>query len=313
MKKIAILGANPAWQKTLSFSGFATGKVNRADSLEEFASGKGINCARACRCYCKSIPYILQYAGGENGKRLVEFLDKENFLHATVKTAAPTRCCTTLLDKVSGTTTECIEPSYSAEKQETRELLTLAEKTLAQCNAAAVCGTLPGNTPTDVYTSFGLLARKYNVPLLLDACKGVDGVLDCGCTVDLKINLEELFQLSGCTKVESAIEKLFTHYSHLRYLAVTDGPGTAFASDGKKLVSYSIPELQNITSTLGCGDTATAVFCTELAAGTPFDISFKYALGAASANCLTALCGQFDPQMALKISDKTQMNTCNWR
>ena len=307
MKKTAILGANPAWQKTLFFSGFSTGKVNRADTLTEFASGKGINCARACRCYGKSEPYVLQFAGQENGRRLVSFLDKEHFHHATVETIAPTRCCTTLLDANTGTTTECIEPSYSATQQEISLLLSEADKLLAGCDACAVCGTLPGNTPTAVYTSFALTAKKYGIPLLLDACKGINDALDCGCTIDLKINAEELLLLSGCSEISPAIRKLFDIHSNLRYIAVTDGPGTAFASDGKSLFSYTVPRLPEIISTLGCGDTATAVFCTELALGTPFEVSFKYALGAASANCLSSLCGHFDPVKAQEIAENIKM------
>ena len=312
MKKIAILGANPAWQKTLSFSNFSTGKVNRASKLEEFASGKGINCARACRCYRKSEPYILQFAGAENGKRLTDFLDAQSFRHTTVNTATPTRCCTTLLDIQNKATTECIEPSYTVSQTEVEELLRGADDLLSFCDAAAICGTLPGETSGDVYTEFALIAKKYNVPILLDACKQVTDLLACGCTVDLKINLEELFQLTGCQDVRSAMKALFERYSNLRCAAITDGPGTAFASDCKRFVEYTLPELPEIISTLGCGDTATAVLCTELACGTAFDEGFRYALGAASANCLSSLCGSFDPIKAKEISDQTKIVSSFW-
>jgi fructose-1-phosphate kinase PfkB-like protein len=308
MKKIAILGANPAWQKTLIFSGFSYGKVNRAESLEEFASGKGINCARACRCYKKSEPFILQFAGMENGRRLVGFLNRESFNHTTIETATPTRCCTTLLDNTNGATTECIEPSFAVTSLEADKLLQGAEKLLSICDAAAICGTLPGNTPTDLYTKFALIAKKYNVPILLDACKGVSGVLDCGCTIDLKINREELFLLTGCRDILEAMTLLFDKHSHIRYAAVTDGKDNAFASDGKRFVCYTLPELPSIVSTLGCGDTATAVLCTELAGGTPFDKAFQYALGAASANCLSPLCGHFDTKQAEQISEQIKVN-----
>ena len=304
MKKIAILGANPAWQKTLTFSGFATGKVNRAEKLEEFASGKGVNCARACRCYGKSTPYLLQFAGKENGRRLADFLDRESFFHTTVHTATPTRCCTTLLDKTSGTTTECIEPSFAVTQQEINQLLQGADELLSFCDAAAICGTLPGDTPAKVYTEFALIAKKHNVPVLLDACKGVGDVLDCGCTIDLKINLEELFLLTGCGDVHSALKELFQKHRNLRCAAITDGPETAFSSDGRKITSYTLPKLSNITSTLGCGDTASAVLCTELACGTDFDEAFKCALGAASANCLSALCGSFEKKQADMICNR---------
>ena len=51
MKKVTVLGANPAFQKTLTFDGFRQGKVNRAKDVTFTASGKGINFCRAARCW----------------------------------------------------------------------------------------------------------------------------------------------------------------------------------------------------------------------------------------------------------------------
>ena len=53
MKKLAVLGPNPAWQKTLFFPDFNKGAVNRARKMEELPSGKGINfCRVRFSCFC---------------------------------------------------------------------------------------------------------------------------------------------------------------------------------------------------------------------------------------------------------------------
>ena len=73
------------------------------------------------------------------------------------------------------------------------------------------------------------------------------------------------------------------------------------AADGKILISYQLPEIKDIVSTLGCGDTASAVYSSCLAEGISFDIAFKKALAAASANCLSSTCGNYVPSDANRI------------
>ena len=304
MIKIAVLGANPAWQKTLHFDDFKCGKVNRAADIEEFPSGKGVNFCRAVLICGISTPVLLQFAGGNNGRKLVNALDKLNIEHATSFTATDTRCCTTILNKFDSSTTECIEPSYSVNDEEINQLISMAKEVIPQCQAVAFCGTLPGSTDKKVYELISEIAAKNAVPLLLDVCKGIENVLRSDAQTHLKINRDELFLLTQQSDVKVAIKQLFNSYPSLQTAAITDGPERAYASDGKLFVSYDLPKLDNIVSTLGCGDTASAVYCSHIASGIPFDIAFKKALASASANCLSTLCGEFKITEAEKIEKK---------
>ena len=45
---ITVIGANPAWQKTLFFREFIPGRVNRAYKEENYSSGKGVNFSAHC-------------------------------------------------------------------------------------------------------------------------------------------------------------------------------------------------------------------------------------------------------------------------
>ena len=49
-------------------------------------------------------------------------------------------------------------------------------------------------------------------------------------------------------------------------------------------------------------DTASAVLCSELVNGKDIFTAFKQALGAASANCLSSLCGSFSREDARKLA-----------
>ena len=308
MNKIAVLGANPAWQKTLSFTDFGCSKVNRAVSVEQFASGKGINFCRAVRSAGTADVILMQFAGGENGRKLITALDELGIEHATAHTCTETRCCITILNRADNSTTECIEPSYTVTEAEINDLTAQAEKIIPQCRAVAICGTLPGDTDGKVYFYITEIAAKYGIPVLVDACKNIEWIWQSDAEINLKINKDELFSLSGKSEITEAFKHLFELHGSLKTVAVTDGPDTAFASDGKNIVSYRLPELKNIVSTLGCGDTASAIYTSNLINEVDYILAFKKALAAASANCLSFLCGKFNPNDAVNIESKIKVD-----
>ena len=118
MKKVVVLGPNPAWQKTLFFPTFTKGAVNRARMMEELASGKGINFCRALSCQKQSRFTLLQFSGGENGRKLDKALHESGMDFISIPVQGPTRCCTTCLDESAQVMTELIEPSFPASTQE---------------------------------------------------------------------------------------------------------------------------------------------------------------------------------------------------
>ena len=307
---ILALGPNPAWQKTLFFADFRFRQVNRARRGSTFASGKGINFVRAAICHGTAEAKVLQFAGGTNGERLEDFLHREKLPFASVRTAAETRCCITCLGENDSSMTEIIEPSGPIDRRESDELLALFRRELAAGAAcAACCGTTPDGTDPDFYAKAVKLAADAEVPLLIDAYRGIDGILKSDAKLVLKINRDELAALTGRETVAEGLRQLFAVSSSLRFAAITDGPDTAFAFDGKRLAAYTIPPLSRVVNPIGCGDTASAVLLSELAARRdPFD-AFRTALGAASANALNPFPGHFESGDAEKIAAAIRLET----
>ena len=302
MKHLAVLGPNPAWQKTLFFTDFTKGAVNRAHKMEEFSSGKGINFCRALTCAKQSSFTLIQFSGGDNGRKLDEGLQKCGMEFISVKTAGATRCCTTCLDENAQVMTELIEPSFPASAEEAEELLCAFEKVLATPAAgAAFCGSLPDGTDPALYVRAAKLAAKYKTLLLIDAFRNLDEVFAAGADILLKINKEELEKLAGVKGVCDGLKKLFNQFPSLKYAAITDGPDTAFASDGDKIAAYTLPELPFVASPLGCGDTASALLLSEICSGKEIFTAFQYALAGASANCLNPMPGSFLPEKAAEL------------
>ncbi|MBR2374533.1 MAG: hypothetical protein IKA87_09930 [Lentisphaeria bacterium] len=301
MNKLAVLGPNPAWQKTLFFQSFTKGAVNRARRMDELASGKGINFCRALSCAKKSSFTLIQFSGGDNGAKLDAALKSSGMEFISVKVSGPTRCCTTCLDEKAQMMTEIIEPSFPASAAEVDAMLGSFEEVLKEVSGAAFCGSLPDGTDPALYIRAAKLAGAYKVPLLIDARRDLDEVFAAGAEIILKINREELAELSGLQDPLEGLRSLFSRFANLKYAAITDGPGKAFAADGSQIAFYTLPELKFIASPLGCGDTASAILLSEICSGKDIFTAFRYALAAASANCLNPTPGKFDPAEAEKL------------
>ena len=182
MKKITVIGANPAWQKTLIFPEFTINQVNRAESILEFASGKGINFCRAAGVWQQCRPEVIQFTGGGNGKNLISALDSEGLAHRSIPTETPTRCCITCLDQKNHATTECIEPSYAVSATEADALVKAASESLESSGLLAICGTLPGTGDPVLYARLAELSSCFQVPILLDAYKNAGAIFTSGGT-----------------------------------------------------------------------------------------------------------------------------------
>jgi len=305
MKRIAVLGPNPAWQKTLFFERFRYGEVNRAVEMELFPAGKGINFCRAAACHGRAEGMLIQFAGGENGKKIRDGLEEEGMAVHSVVTEKPTRCCTTCLCRATQTMTEVIEPSHAADPAEVRMLLDNFEDALDDSDAAAFCGTLPTGTDPALYPRAATFVEEQRKPLLLDSWQNLQPVFAMKIDIYLKINKEELAAMTGAPTVEAGLAKVF-EFPSVRFAAITDGAGKAYASNGKRLAAYAIPRLEQVVNPIGCGDTASAVLMSELLNGTdPFE-AFKLALAAASANCLSAFSGSYSPADAAVIAGQIE-------
>ena len=305
-KHILISGLNPAWQKTLFFHSFRPGEINRAESVLRIASGKGINCARAARTWAIAEPCVLQFLGGETGKRIREELDREGIQHLTVDTGAETRTCTTLvsLDGVCEMT-ELIEPAPAVSAASAAELMQHLQSSLPSSDALAICGTFPAGLPDSFYAEMAAEARKRGKFILLDSFLHVEKVLSEGVDL-LKINKEELFSISGEKTMQKAVYSLMERFRP-SFLAVTDGPGSACFSDGKELWRIEVPPVEKVLNPIGSGDTCSAVTLSEILAGTDPCEAFRIGLAAASANCLTELPACFSKDTALAMTGKSRI------
>jgi tagatose 6-phosphate kinase len=305
-KKMLALGPNPAWQKTLFFKELHTGKVNRAYDMQSFAAGKGVNFCRAAKSWGNEQAELLQFAGGDTGRQICQYLETEDISHHTVYSAHATRTCCTCLSG-NHAMTELIEPSFPISDNEMRQYHDLLRVNIKRFAGVAFCGTLPDGSSIEIYRKAAEIVKEAAMPLLIDAWQNIESVLEIGGEIIFKLNADEIKLVANEKDTVTAIKRILKKYD-LKAVAVTNGPGKAYLACGGKLYIYELPVLDKIISSLGCGDTNAAIFLSEYLAGTPIEEAFARGLAAASANCLSAMCGNFVRETAAELYAKIKIN-----
>jgi len=257
-QEILILGLNPAWQRLFFLDKFTPGEVHRIPKVEEYASGKGVNCGRVLQ-RLGGIPLLMHFLGAENGSRIFDELSACGIQQAPVWIKEPTRICTTIVS--GGSTTELIEPSPVLTGNENEDFLQTLNEHWTSTQCVALCGSFPQAFDLEKINSLDFTGKR----VFIDAIEGIDTWLSKGVEL-LKINMQEYCKLLtrlGIPQVTSSpqfwkmtatavLERL-----PIKNLVVTDGdsPVRAFRFVEKKFQGMQLqPPTITMKNNIGAGD-----------------------------------------------------------
>ena len=326
MKRILVIGANPAWEKVLEFNKFAPGEVNRAVRVDGYAAGKATNFCRALKCLGGISGRQLTFLGGETGRRCADALNAEGLECLSIPSVQETRTCTNCVCR--GEMTELVEPGTPITHEMEEQFLALLHENLADAIGIAVAGSIPGGSMPDFMTKIAEATNEANLPMLVDNYQNAPEALAVKPDLFLKINASELQKLTGQPSIEKGLSWFHTRYP-LGTAAITDGakqafllapdtpvpstfspvpctlypvPSTPVSSTFSPVpcTLYPVPSVEAVNP-LGAGDTCSAVFFERILEGHAPREAFADALAAASASCLTNRAGCFDLQTARQL------------
>jgi tagatose 6-phosphate kinase len=283
---IIVLGLNPAWQKIMLFDEFNVAAVNRACEIFELPSGKGVNFAMAAE-NAGAECVVAQFSGGALGKRFLGDLEKRGVDAINREVDATTRTCVTLVTKGDPEVTEIIEPSGAVAEDDLQWLMERVTARIPECAGVALCGTSPPGVPASFHAALAETAGKHSKPIILDAYRNVEPILDTRAVSILKINRAEITALTRNGDIEKAARYLAEKFD-IPIVAVTDGPGKALLmEDGN--ASWHAPPRTKCLNPIGAGDVVSAVLFVEILRGTPPSSAFDAALKAGSESCASIL------------------------
>lgn len=276
MPSILVIGANPAWQKSVSLPEWKSGEVVRVRLDSVSAAGKGFNCAQALG------------ALGVDGIRLASGVgtDREAWLGACSRASldvvelplsGPVRTATTI-NEADGSVTEMVEEGPAAAPGADR-ILAEAVDSLGKDDTVVVCGTFPGGFDLP---ALGRILAKSPARVVADSVPLAKVVLaGSGFRGILKLNRSEWLAATGGSDLEAALEAVLEAFPDLSVLA-TDGPRGAWFRNRESHLTIPVHRSAPLpVHPIGAGDAYTAGLVAGLVRGLPIPRSL--ALGAATA------------------------------
>lgn len=292
---ILCAGLTPAWQHILVFDRFRYGEVNRACGAYWCASGKVFNAAIAAhRLGGPSL--ALAPVGGPVRLQIEEDFARTGVPYRWVPTQAPTRVCTTLLDRGSGRITELVEDGRPLEPEELDAFGRMYAEEAARAEVAVLIGSLPAGTAPTFYRD--LLVRT-PCPAVLDfRGEGLMAALALRPLV-VKPNREELGQtvgrpLASAGEALQAMEELVARGA--QWVVVTHGAEPVLiASQEGAWEALPLP-VAEVVNPIGSGDVMAAALAWAVRAGWDMLAGVRLGIAAAAANVGQLFPGRLDPR-----------------
>jgi 1-phosphofructokinase family hexose kinase len=265
-KMILAAGLTPAWQQIYVFDRFVPGEVNRAVEVASCASGKVLNVGVALRLL-GSESRVLSVMGGEPDQAIANDVAAMGISCRWIATNAPTRTCTTILDRHTGTTTELVENAGAISTEELNRFRDAFREEASAADFVILTGSLSAGAPTNFYRA---LLDDARCPMLLDI-RGPELLLalERHPTV-VKPNREELSATVGRPLPRD--EDLHRAMAELndrgaQWVVVSAGKEAVWLRGDGRLFRIKPPKLTRIANPIGCGDVLAAGVAAALVSG----------------------------------------------
>ena len=289
---------NAAIDKTLVCHGLTLGAITRADQALAVAGGKGVNVARSIH-RLKGDVIATGFAGGDTGRIIQKLLAAEGIQHRFTEIAANSRVCLALVDEERQIVTEVYEPSPVVEKEEWESFRKCLGDLAPQASFITFNGSLPRGLEPSAYYELMLWCRKNNpeCKMVLDTS---GAALRAGIKARpymVKPNKHEIEELFGCCldrdeDYAEVVRKLLAEGIQLVLISLGSA-GLIFAYQGSVFKVEPL-NVENVKSTVGCGDAMVGGVVRQLAAGADVMTAVKYGVAAAASNLTTKSPGCID-------------------
>jgi len=292
-KHVLVLGANPAWQKTVVCDDLKVGEVVRVRLEATGAAGKGFNTARAVRAF--GVPVVLVSAAGPDALAWEEACLEEGLETRLFRIEGPIRTATTVRDLASRQVTEIVEEGPPARPDAIDALLCH----LAECSPGAamvvVAGTFaPGLAPRRVLEGLGGLS----IPVILDSVPAIRALLDLDRvpgTLVLKLNESEWKAVFQQADLDAALAAAHRVWPRSWILATRGGEGAVLVDPERRrriLTGEPIDGAVELNP-IGAGDAFTGGFAAALFRGDSIPDAALHGMAVARASCMNKLPARF--------------------
>jgi len=298
MGRVLTVTLNPALDLTVQLPFLRLGEVNRSESLQVHAAGKGLNVAQVLADLGHQLT-VTGFLGETNPQAFEQLFAARGFTDEFVRVAGETRSNLKLAE-TDGRVTDINGPGLAVTEAQCDELLARLQRLAPAHDLVVVAGSLPRGIDSQWFVQLLNSLKALGVRVALDT-SGValrDGLATRPWLI--KPNEEELAEARGVDLTGSSAllaEARRLQGEGIEHVVVSQGAdGVSWFSPGAAL--HAQPPKVQVISTVGAGDSLLAGMLHGLLVGWPAERTLAHA---------TAIAAQAVGQVGFGITDTAQL------
>jgi len=294
MARVLTVTLNPALDLTVQLPSLRLGEVNRSESLQVHAAGKGLNVAQVLADLGHQLT-VTGFLGESNPQAFDQLFAARGFTDEFVRVAGETRSNLKLAE-TDGRVTDINGPGLAVTEAQCDELLARLQRLAPAHDLVVVAGSLPRGIDSQWFVQLLNSLKALGVRVALDT-SGValrDGLATRPWLI--KPNEEELAEARGVDLTGSSAllaEARRLQGEGIEHVVISQGAnGVSWFSPGATL--HANPPKVQVVSTVGAGDSLLAGMLHGLLEGWPAERTLTQA---------TAIAAQAVGQVGFGITD----------
>jgi len=296
---LLVVSPNLCLDRIVVVHGFAAGRVHRAESAAELASGKGLNVGRAGRALGLDVRVVGIVGESAAADAIVDGARAYGVALDAVRVAGPTRVCTLIIDPGQEETV-INEPGPPAGPDAVQRLRECVWAHRDRARMVVLAGSLPPGVPAEFYAE---IIGRSQIRVILDAAGEALRLGVAAHPYLVKSNRQELRDALGRPldtreTVRSAAEEVREITGGA--VLITLGPEGALLCSAEGTWEMTPPPMDRV-NTIGAGDSLTAGLARGLLEGLSLLDAVRLGVAAASADVTTLLPGTVDPALVVRL------------
>ncbi|WP_224991212.1 1-phosphofructokinase [Acinetobacter pittii] len=280
MAKVLTITLNPAIDVTIQLNELQIGQVNRQESVEIHAAGKGLNIAQVLKDLGHEV-VVSGFLGTMNKQIFDEHFKKVQFQPEFIYIEGETRQNIKIAEH-SGRMTDLNGKGFLVSELDKKNLFQKIEMILPQIDVVAIAGSLPQGFNVDELQQLIKFIQGQGKKVALDTSgKALVAAIECQPWM-IKPNTDELvesYQLPATTYAEQ--KKLFENLAKIEHVIISMGEdGVNWLHDSHPLHAKAPKVI--VKSTVGAGDSLLAGMIHGLINGFSAEETLKTATAIAS-------------------------------
>ncbi|MBA1276856.1 1-phosphofructokinase [Stutzerimonas stutzeri] len=298
MARVLTVTLNPALDLTVQLPSLRLGEVNRSESVQVHAAGKGVNVAQVLADLGHQLT-VTGFLGADNPQAFEQLFEARGFADEFVRVAGETRSNIKLAE-AGGQITDINSPGLMIAETERVELLARLKRLAPVHDLVVVAGSLPRGVQVEWFVELLQALKQLGARVALDTS---GTALRAGLATApwlIKPNEEELAEARGmkiADAPELAREAWRLQVEGVEHVVVSQGSeGVSWFAPGAGL--HARPPKVQVVSTVGAGDSLLAGMLHGLLENWSAERTLSHA---------TAIAAQAVGQVGFGITDPAQL------